>query len=280
MKFIFIFILSLFCIISWSCSSINTLSSKDNFKFIDKVVDNPDYLNSLNYDEDIKIGNYSLNWYLMPNKSEIISLLKEFFDKDYKKEYKLFYERKFYSIRDSAYYSEIAITNSNSRCKIRFRFIQVNKKWYLIYLEHIGMWEKYIINEIFDWNDLKRNDSLFVDNLNMINKIINDSNYYDIMITEGKQFEKYFLIYEDYGDQKGFETYRKYLKTLQGKKYTIKGEKRFATIDDSLMNHRLCLDFESGESLFISLVAINGKWYIENLKMYCYMYPFNGQTTY
>lgn len=278
MRYINQFFILTYILFFYSCISTNIPSEEGKFSLIDRIVKSPDYLKSLDYDSSINIFLFGKS---KPNSAAIrykdnINELKNYFNS----EYNVLFNRTYYSNRDSVYLSHFCIENKKSNTNMLFYFLYYRNQWYLTDISVVSRDAFYVISLPFTYKDFSYDDANFINTNDIIYECINDSNYFEKQIIKAKEFSYYFCLFSDNEINKVYESIRKELINYRNLDYKIIAEKKFSTVDNSLMNHRLCLEFENGNILFFSLVAIDGEWYIENIRTYCSMYPYDKQTRY
>lgn len=240
----------------------NGINNRECYKIIDKIVDNYMFLKNLKYDDSVKVKKVALNEVLesTKNSDEIKELLTEH---NFDHGYSIYYDKMLYYIVDSTNINIIAITNEDSTGFLEFKFALLSQIWYLTSIRTVSAYEKYLLG--FDKSeDFRRDDKYFVENINNINRIIIDTNFLKEFSYKSKKHRDFFI-----NKSYAIKQLITHLDTIKIKKFKISKETRFSTIDNTLMNHRICLKFDSGEELFLKFVYIDRDWFIESWSNWC-----------
>ncbi len=259
MKRFILIIISLLII----CTEISLCNNKylNQYQQIDSLIANPKYINSI-----INIQRLQILIDSLPKDTP----LKVFNNEDLNylsKDYIIYYEREFHSIIKDYKLLYICITNKDSTTFLEFHFIQINKIWYLHYVDNTSSYFKYLINPLtIIAKEPILNNNYISDNYATIDKLIKTPSYLTHVINEAKKFKEFRINETDFRSFKDIDIVDGLLRSLENKEYKIVNEDFYKTISDDLLNHRVCIMLERNMKIQISFVYIAGKWYIEQIE--------------
>lgn len=250
-----------------------TVDNNECYEIINKIINDYSYLENLEYNDTLRVGEELLNQLIEDIKNtNYIKLIIA--DKSFSNNRIKYFDKMFYYYQDSSFIDYIAVSDKDTTNILQFWFARISEKWYLTNICKINTFDRYFI-QLDSSHKYMKDDRYFDTNLTNINKIINDEDFLKEFANKSKDFV-------DFTINKRFKIDRlvDYIEGIENKEYKIISEKRFSTINKDLMNHRVCIRFESGEELFLCFVYFQNNWLLENWDEYFNMYPFNPATKY
>lgn len=252
---------------------LQNVDNNECYEIINKIINDYSYLENLKYSDSLRVGKRLANDVLKSTKnSNIVKFLIN--SKYFKNEKTIFFDKMFYYYNDSTYINYIAVTDIDTTNILQFWFTRISETWYLTNINEINTFDRYFI-QLDSSHKYMKDDKYFDTNLTNINNIINDEDFLKDFVKKSKDFDDFTINNRFYIDR-----LVDYIESIKNKEYKIVREKRFSTVNKDLMNHRVCIRFESGEELFLCFVYFQNNWLLENWDEYFNMYPFNTETRY
>lgn len=273
MKSLILFI----AIVLIGCSSMNNTNDlSGNYDMVNAILQNPNILKSYVIPDSVKMVDTYLNDIWKSTNSEMGF---KYLTDNLKPTFQILSDQLIQSNFNNALYHFVFVSDKDNKNEsfVVFCFYNINNCWYLFKYFLENRYRQHFIT--LNYEESRINKQYCDSSYTILNKMINDTNYLTMMFKKSEPFGKRFDVNLLSGNASELKHYKQYINNIPDKNYTITAEKCFSTVDNKLINHRICLEFPNGKKLFVSLEYIENEWYLDAMYMYCNMRPYANRPT-